>query len=157
MISPEILRRYPFFAFMSPAQLREVAMISDEMELGTDETLFRMGSPADALYLLRHGSIELHYVVIDEHLPHLRKDFMVGTINPGDVLGVSAVINPGELTATAVATEPCQVLRMDGERLLALVLKDPALATGLYYQLAQVVLERLHATRTLLAAASSPV
>ena len=30
MISPELIRRYPFFSFMAPDQQREVAMITDE-------------------------------------------------------------------------------------------------------------------------------
>lgn len=157
MISTEVLRRYPFFAFMSPAQLREVAMITDEIELAAHEALFMLGQPADAVYLLRRGSIDLHYVVIDEHLPTLRKDFMVGTINPGEALGISAIINPQTVTATAIAGEPCVLLKVDGARLLALCQEDAALALGLYRQMAQVAMERLQATRTLLAAASAPI
>ncbi len=157
MVSTEVLRRYPFFAFMSPAQLRQVAMLTDEVELAANEALFTLGQPADALYLLRQGSIDLHYVVVDEHMPSLRKDFMVGTINPGEVLGISAVINPPTVTATAIASEPCVLLRIDGAKLQALCQEDTALALGLYKQMALAAMERLQATRTLLAAASAPV
>ncbi|MFN2223801.1 MAG: hypothetical protein ACK2UH_14685, partial [Candidatus Promineifilaceae bacterium] len=33
MISPEVLRRFPFFSFMRHDQLSEVAMITDEVKM----------------------------------------------------------------------------------------------------------------------------
>ncbi|MEZ4515995.1 MAG: Crp/Fnr family transcriptional regulator [Chloroflexota bacterium] len=157
MVSKELLRRFPFFGFLTPAQIREVALISDEISLEAGEVLFSIGDKADALYVLLSGSIDLHYIVIDEHLPQLKKDFLVGTINPGEPLAISAVIPPYELTATAVATESCTLLKIDGVELLALCEADPALAYGLQAQIARATMERLHMTRVLLAAATTPV
>ena len=39
MISPEILRRYPFFGFMTDAELKAVAMIAEEVSYKEGETL----------------------------------------------------------------------------------------------------------------------
>ncbi|MCA9947922.1 MAG: cyclic nucleotide-binding domain-containing protein, partial [Anaerolineales bacterium] len=111
MVSPELLRRYPFFAFMTHQQRQEVAMIADEVEVPTNTILFAIEDKAEALYLLMKGSIDLHYVVMDENLPALRKDFMIGTINPGEVLSISAMIEPYVLTTTAVTTQPCTLLK----------------------------------------------
>lgn len=132
-------------------------MITEEIALERGEVLFSIGDKAEALYVLLTGSVDLHYIVIDEHLPQLRKDFLVGTINPGEALGISAIIPPHKLTATAVATEPSTLLKIDGAELLALCDADPALAYGLQAQIARSTMERLHMTRVLLAAATSPL
>lgn len=157
MVSPELLRRYPFFAFMSHEQLREVAMLSEEISVPADTILFHIDHAAEALYFLQSGSVELHHVVIDEHLPQLRKDFMIGHINPGEVLGISALIEPYKLTATAVTTELCQLLKIDALALRDLCDNDHDLAYGLQKQMARTTMERLHTTRVLLAAATAPV
>jgi CRP-like cAMP-binding protein len=157
MISPEQLRRYRFFSFLTPAEQREMAMITDEVAVAEGEVLFHTGDEAEALYVLVDGSMELQYVVIDEHEPELRKQFLVGTINPGDVLGISAVIAPHKLTATAIADVDSTVLRIDAGKLRALEAGDLQLAVGLYRQVAQVAMERLHTTRILLSGASTPV
>jgi CRP/FNR family cyclic AMP-dependent transcriptional regulator len=156
MVSTELLRRYPFFGFLSHDQLTEVAMLTDEVEIPKNSILFSIGDRADALYFLETGSIDLHYVVVDEHLPELRKDFHIGTINPGEVFGISALIEPYKLTATAVTTSNCTVLKVDATGLHRLCEQDHDLAYGLQKQIAKTTMERLHATRILLAAATAP-
>ena len=157
MVSPELLRRYPFFAFMTHQQRQEMAMIADEVEVPAHTILFAIEDKAEALYLLLTGSIDLHYVVMDENLPALRKDFMIGTINPGEVLSISAMIEPYVLTTTAVSTQPCTLIKIDALTLRDLCEQDHDLAYGLQKQLARTTMERLHATRVLLAAATAPV
>ena len=157
MVSPELLRRYPFFAFMTHSQQQEVAMIADEVEVPANMILFNIEEKAAALYLLINGSVDLHFVVLDENLPALRKDFLIGTINPGDVFSISAMIEPYVLTSTAVTTQPCTVLKIDALALRDLCDQDHDLAYGLQKQLARTTMQRLHATRVLLAAATAPV
>jgi CRP-like cAMP-binding protein len=62
MISPELLRRYPFFAFLDEAQLQAVAMLSEESEVEDGAPVFESGKPAEALCLLIEGSLDLYYV-----------------------------------------------------------------------------------------------
>lgn len=157
MVSPELLRRYPFFGFLSHDQMREVAILTEEVSPAADTILFRIGDAADALYFLQDGGVELHYVVMDEHLPQLRKDFLIGIVNPGEVLSISALIEPYELTATAVTTEPSRLLKIDAAQLRELCDQDHDLAFGFQKQMAKTTMARLHATRILLAAATEPV
>jgi CRP-like cAMP-binding protein len=156
MISPEVLRLYPFFGFLSHEQLREVAMITDTVTLAADKVLFHMDEKATALYLLREGRIDLHYIVNDEHDPRLRKDFVVGTVNPGDLLGISAVVPPHKMMSSAVTLEPCVLLRIDAEKLRELSQADSKFAYDLQRQVAQALKERLQGTRVWLAAATAP-
>lgn len=156
MISPEVLRRYPFFSFLSTDQLREVAMITEEVGYKNGQTLFNNDEKANACYLLMTGAVELRYVVADEFEPELRKEFVVGAINPGEFLGISAAIEPNRYTSTAVAIGECKLLQIDGVALRALCSQDPLLDCGLQSMLARTAVDRLHATRIQLAAATSP-
>lgn len=156
MVSPEILRRYTFFGFLDHEQLAEIAMLTEEVTVPRNHILFTINDHAEALYFLQTGSIDLHYVVVDENLPELRKDFHIGTINPGEVFSISALIEPHRVTSTAVTTTDCTLLKIDAVKLHQVCEKDPKLARGLQKKVAQTAMERLHATRILLAAATAP-
>lgn len=153
MISTELLRRYPFFAFATPEQLRELAMITREQEYAGETHLFDAGAKADTLYLLRSGAVELHFVVVDERGMETPQDYLVGMINPGEVFGVSALIEPYTYTATAVASEPSHVLELNAVALRALAQADSDLAARLLQRVAAVTLQRLQDTRVQLLAA----
>ena len=158
MVSPEILRRYPSFAYLDSDQLGEIAMISEEVEHGGSQTIFEAGRPAEYLYLLLDGSVNLHHVVKPENKNHgQRKDFMVGTINPGEILGISAVVEPYMLTSAAVTVLPCKLVRVSAVKLRELCAKDTSLDLSLQRAAAKAGIDRLNATRVLLAAATAPV
>ena len=154
MVSPEILRKFPFFGFLTQALLEKVAMIAAEITVNQGDNLFEAGQPADALYLLLKGSVELCTESYDRYYkPELRRSYMVGEINPGEVLGVSAMISPHILNASAQATSDCDLLRLDAVRLRALMEADETMAVGLMTRVSEALSERLNYTRILLAAA----
>jgi CRP-like cAMP-binding protein len=153
MVSPELLRRFPFFGFLDDAQLRAVAMIADDIVAESGEMLFREDDEAEALFLLMDGSIDLHYVVVDERTHALLRDFLVGHVNPGELLGISALIEPYRLTTDARATTVSRLLRIDAAGLRALCEIDPRLACGMMREAARAAMERLEATRVELVAA----
>jgi CRP-like cAMP-binding protein len=147
MVSTELLRRYPFFASLNDDQLRELAMITEELEIQEGDTLFEGGQGADSLYLLQDGSVELHYVVVDERGMETPQDFLVGIINPREVFGISALIKPFEYTASAVVNRSGSVLQIDGTSLRALCEADAAMYVTLLERIASTALLRLRDTR----------
>lgn len=153
MVSPELLRRFKFFGFMSDGQLKAVAMITEELAFEKGKALFEIGRPAAALYLLVVGSIELLYVVSDEFDPQTRKEFYISDISPGEICGISALIEPYVYTSTARADGPCRILKIESDALRALCEVDSSLAYGWMREIAKVAIERLHDTRVQLAAA----
>ncbi|MDJ0754368.1 MAG: Crp/Fnr family transcriptional regulator [Ardenticatenaceae bacterium] len=157
MVSTELLRRFPFFGFLSPLELREVAFITDEIHAEAGSSLFEMGEEARSLFFLIDGEIELHYIVIDEHEPQLRKDFLVGTVNPGEVVGISAIIPPHRLTATAYVLSNSHLLRIDAWALRELCKVDHDMAVGFDRAVLKATMERLQFTRIQLAAATAPL
>ncbi len=153
MISPETLRRYPFFGSLTGDQLRALAMFSDEVGWEAEGTVFEAGQEATHLYLLKNGSVELYYVVADERNPGSRKEYFICQVNPGELFGVSALLEPHELTATAIASRPSSAIRLDGKRLLDLSRSDPDVGCKIMHELARSIYERLRHTRVQLAAA----
>jgi CRP-like cAMP-binding protein len=153
MISPELLRRYPFFSFMDDHQLKEIAMHTEQMQCEIGKDLFEEGDPADALYFLLEGAVDLYYTVEKNFHSELARDFSVGEINPGEPFGISALIEPNILTSTARVAQPCRVLRIEGSTLKRLMEEDKNFAYILMSKIAKAAIERLHDTRIQLAAA----
>lgn len=153
MISAELLRRYPFFARLEDAHLKSIAMLTQEVNCQSGETLFGANQPAEALYFLIEGEIDLHYIVDDAHDPTLHHDFLVGHVNPGEPAGISALIEPYRYTLAARANAPTRLLKIEAAGLRALCERDARLAAILMRNVAQAAMARLHDTRTQLAAA----
>jgi CRP/FNR family transcriptional regulator, cyclic AMP receptor protein len=153
MVSPELLRRFPFFGIFNDNQLKKIAMISEEINVPTGTKLFDECAQANALYLLVDGSIDLMYKSEEEFHPKTKKVFPVGEINPEEVFGISSVLEPYEYKSTALASKDSKILRIDGENLRKLMKEDPEFGCSLMHQIARVIMERLTYTRIQLAAA----
>jgi CRP-like cAMP-binding protein len=153
MVSPELLRRFPLFTGLTPRELNAVAMLVEEVDLAAGETVVRSGGPADALYVLREGALELHYLAEDAIHPEHRRELFISEINPGEPFGISALIEPYVYSGSINAREPSVVLRIDGRGLRALCEADPELSRAMLRQVARAALDRLQATEVLLGAA----
>ena len=153
MISPERLRHHRFFSQFKEAQLISLSMITEQVVLESEETLFEEGQPAQALYFLLSGCVDLYYTIADSARPQDRKEALVCQVNPGEMFGISALIEPYTLTATARSAGQSEVLRLDLDQLHALFEKDPQLEILMMHKVAKAAIERLHHTRVLLAAA----
>jgi CRP/FNR family cyclic AMP-dependent transcriptional regulator len=148
MISPERLRRQPHCAGAPDALLREVATISQERSFAADEELFVEGNRATHLMFLESGEVDVRY--------ELRggKRVVVDTLVAGDTMAWSALLEPHILTATGVARGPGVLIAIDGAKLLAICLANPAWGYLMMTNVAITLRDRLTATRVQLAAAS---
>jgi CRP-like cAMP-binding protein len=153
MISPEILRRYPFFGALSDTQIKAMAMIAEEEKIGKGLVVCEEGQPAKSFYLLLSGGVSLYYKSEEEFHPTSRKDFLVGEINPGDVFAISLFVEPYKYTATVKAEQDCHVVRFDAKELNKLIEKDSKLYCILMREVAKAAMERLAYARVQLAAA----
>jgi CRP-like cAMP-binding protein len=154
MVSSELLRRYTFFSGLTDGQLKALSMIATEKTLETDALIFEECGDSDKLYLLIEGNVDLSYRSIDEFHIYTTppKEFYAGSINPGEVFGVSALIEPYTNNATAKASKPSRVITIDAFELRKLLEQDLQLAYNLTWQTVKVMMERLIAIRVQLAA-----
>ncbi len=153
MISPELLRRYPFFGHLDEAHLKAFAMLTEEVDYEAGQTICEGGAPADDLYFLIDGCVDLHYVVVDPVNPATRREFYISPVNPGEPFGISALVEPCRYTSTVRTSYPSRVLKLDATGLRALCAFDPKLEATLLRQVARASLARLEDTTLELLAA----
>jgi CRP-like cAMP-binding protein len=152
MISLERLEYFPFFAFMEEKEMRALATIAKEVQFKEGEVVFEANTPADALYFLMDGHLPYYMIVTTEHIPDYRREYFVGYINPGEIFGISALIEPYQYTTTLRAEQPCRVIKIDASALRALCEVDSRLSVGFTKAIAKAAMERLQMTRVQLVA-----
>jgi len=113
----------------------EISEISTEEVLNEGHVLFKVGEPAEYLYILAEGLVEL--TVPGEQ----RLSFSVDEF--GAVFGWSALVEPKQYTATATCKKNSKVIRLDAERLMRLFTKHPAEGLHIMRRLAGIVAGRL--------------
>ncbi len=147
MISPEALRRYACLASVQDETLKALAMISQEQTFTRGSVLFREREPADYLFIIAEGEVEISYAVGDEHRS-------VDTLVAGELMLWSALVPPHQTHSTAVARETTRVIAINAPKLRVLCEQDHVLGFRLMSGVAEAVSHRLHGARLQLAAMS---
>ena len=114
------------------AQLAELA----------EMTSFAAGGPVGSLGTVVDGRLAIRLKVPG------RDVVTVLTVEPGDLIGWSALVPPHRATSTIVALEPTTIVAFDGSRLRAALDADPRLAAAVLPRVLDAVARRLTATRT---------
>lgn len=156
MISSESLRFYPFFGVFDDAQLKEIAMISEEVQFDSGHLLFQKGEKTEALYVLVNGHVDLIDVITTEHDPTYYQEYIIGEMEEGSILAVSALVAPFILNASAKITSASRLIKIDSLELLKLAEKDCKFGYRLMQQTVKLLADRLSSVRSLLAAALLP-
>jgi CRP/FNR family transcriptional regulator, cyclic AMP receptor protein len=145
MISPEVLRRYPYFAGVSEASLKQIAMIAEEKCVPAGTVLFREGDPASFLSIIIRGEVNIQYLLGNGELR------TVDTLVPGDLLGWSAIVEPYKYTAIGTTTKETDLARLDAVKLRQLCDSDTLLGYRLTTEVAKLLGNRLEGARVQLA------
>ncbi len=153
MVSPELLRRYPFFGGLTDAQLLGIAMIADEVGFMKGDVIGQEGKPSVKFYLLTQGAVDLLYSGGGEGRI---SNALVGEVAPGEVFAFSALIEPYCLTTKLKASEDVCAVAIDAAGLRAMCQVDTRLGYVLMHNLCKMVMERLDGVRVQLAACQTP-
>lgn len=130
-----------FGAGLSPEAIARLAAIASFRDLPTGTELTREGQITEAFSIVLSGRVALRTLVPE------RGEVTILTVEPGDVVGWSAIVPPHRATSHCIAIEPVRALDLRGEDLRALLRSDHALAASVYPRVLQVVARRLSATR----------
>jgi CRP-like cAMP-binding protein len=152
MISPEVLRRYPFFSRFSDTALKSVAMISEEVAFKQGEVIYESGQPNAAVLLLETGCIESFLIVHDPNRPGVHKEYYLDDLDPGEVFGISAMMEEKVHTTTAQASRDGKLVRIDAAGLEVLCEADPSFGYMIIKEMSDTLLKRLQQDRIQLAA-----
>jgi CRP-like cAMP-binding protein len=130
----EILAQTGFFAELTPGQRERVAALSQVLDCTQSQQVYRVGDPANVLYVLVHGMVR-HSIGFGS------RNAGVGDIlRRGDVFGWAALTPACNVRiATASCLTPCRFLSIDGTRLIALMEQDHTLGYRLMTQLNRLI------------------
>jgi CRP-like cAMP-binding protein len=126
-----------FGAGLPAASARRLAAIGRHIDAEPGETLLTEGQPASALHLVLEGRVG-----IVARLPGQGEATLM-TIEPGDIVGWSALLAPMPATATARVIERARLVTFPRDGLRSALDGDPALAAVVYRQALDAVSRRL--------------
>ncbi len=159
MISPEVLRRYPYFAGLPEDALKQVAMLSEQRPFKAGARLFEesaafkagarlyeKGEEAKELMILVSGQVDLVTELSGG------KEAVVASLVPGDLMAKSSMIEPYQLTVSGVATRDGSLITIDAAGLRAFCRDNPEVGFAVITQIARLLLDKLQSTQVQLAA-----
>ncbi len=144
MVSPELLRRFPYFSGVSHETLRKLAMLAEEKAFAEGETVFREWERADHLYIVLSGQVDIRFIVGGE--PRT-----VDTVEQREMLLWAALVEPYRTTGIGVAARDTKVLAFEATQLRRLCAEDPRLGYSLMREAVKAIADRLEGTRVQLA------
>ena len=136
-----ILAEHPFFKNLDRRYLELIVGCASNVRFNAGEFIFREGEEADRFYIIRHGKIALEVFAPD------RGPLTIQTIGEGDVLGWSWLFPPYRWHFDARALELTRAIALDGKCLREKCEEDHDLGYELVKRFAQIIMERLQATR----------
>jgi CRP/FNR family cyclic AMP-dependent transcriptional regulator len=133
---------HPFLRGLEAAQLQVLSANAMPVDIPAGEVVFREGDSANRFYLIHSGELVLESMDTPDG-----RSTVIDTIGAGDVLGWSWMFPPYYWHFDARATKPTKATFFYGTRLREAFDADPKLAYALAVRVAEVVIQRLQATR----------
>jgi CRP/FNR family cyclic AMP-dependent transcriptional regulator len=106
-IDASILSEIGHLSELSAGERSALAEKIDLMSYTAGQTIFNLGDPGHALYIVRSGEVEI-YVKNDQG-----EKIVLETTRPGEIFGEVSLLDDGPRTAWVTAISDAQVLRLD--------------------------------------------
>jgi CRP-like cAMP-binding protein len=132
--------RLPIFQDLNDAQWAQLQPLFSEFGCTADSVIYEQGGPAEFLYLVVEGEVQVRYKPEDGPALTLTR------VPAGGVVGWSAALGNPMYTSSAVPTGDCRLLRIRSADLRQLYRQDPETGGRVLELLAEVIAERLRNT-----------
>ena len=134
----DALAEVPLFAGLDSDGLASLVRGMRVRRFRHGETVFHIGDPGDALFIVMSGSIKIT-------LPADSGDeAILATLRPGDFFGELALLDGAARSATAIAIEPTQTFILPRDRFRELIATEPVMREALLATLAAEVRRLTH-------------
>ncbi len=112
MNTAELLRQFSFLSPFSNEQLEHIAEIAPRFRYGAGETIFKIGDPSGAMYLILSGNVKIYrYDEKGEEIP-------LGHLEAGGVFGELALLSNEPRMASVTALVDSEFLVIDRNLLM---------------------------------------
>lgn len=95
----DLIRKVPLFSRLSKTELKDLAMLADEIDLRDGKEMTRQGHPGREFFVLLEGTADVR-----------KNGRKINTLGPGDFFGEIALVSREPRTATVTATSPVRTL-----------------------------------------------
>jgi CRP-like cAMP-binding protein len=141
----ETLAAMPLFSEVDEDDLNRVATRVKSIRFKSGDVIFGQGDPADRLFLLISGEVEIQY-----HPPD-GGPLSVTVIKADGVFGWSAMLGRKKYTSSAICVQDGRALWISGDALRNLCEQHPQTGVMIIERLAEVIAGRLSSTREVVA------
>jgi CRP-like cAMP-binding protein len=122
----DLIRKVPLFARCSRAELKEIALLADEIDLHEGTEMTRQGAPGREFFVLLDGTADVK-----------KNRRRVNMLGPGDFFGEIALVSREPRTATVIATSPVRALVITDRSFRRLLDDAPQVQTKVMEAMAQ--------------------
>lgn len=127
-----LLLKVEFFKGLEADELLSIMAVSRRDSCAIGQRLFEAGSLSDALYVIRKGSVMVK-----------NGQIVLAVLGVGDTIGEMSFVDEGYRSASIVAIEDTELVKLPFESLFGLFDKNPRLAAKVYRAIATVLSQRL--------------
>ena len=132
-----LCHEYPLFSELGEREMNAILQFCREECFYPGYTLFEEGEPAEKLYCLVEGEVEVFFVLGEAGL------IKVDRVLPGEVFGCSALAPPYVYTCTTQAKTRIEVLELDALGLRELFDADSRIAASIQQRVIQCLLSHI--------------
>ncbi len=136
-----IIAEHPFFAGLDHGFTKLMVACASNVQFKAGTYIFKEGEPANTFYLIREGKAAVE-VSAPQHKP-----IIVSTLGVGEILGWSWLLPPFQWKFQARAVEDTRSIALDGKCLRTKCEENHDLGYEVLKRFAQIMEQRLEATR----------
>ena len=114
----DLIRKVPLFSRLSKTELRDLAMLADEIDLRNGKEMTRQGAAGREFFVLLEGTADVE-----------KNGRKINTLGPGDFFGEIALVSREPRTATVTATTPVRTLVITDRSFRRLLDESPQVKT----------------------------
>ena len=114
----DLIRKVPLFSRLSKPELRDLAMLADEIDLRDGKEMTRQGAAGREFFVLLEGTADVR-----------KNGRKINTLGPGDFFGEIALVSREPRTATVTATSPVRTLVITDRSFRRLLDESPQVKT----------------------------
>lgn len=140
-----VIKTAPFFDGLRPWQRKKVCLLGRMVEKNAGEKAVVQGEYGKSMYLLLEGQADV--VGSDEKTG---QEIVFAKLNPGDIFGEIALVEPGPRSADIRAVEPIKYMEIDWEGLKRIQNIYPRIGGKLFLNLSRILGQRLVHTNAML-------
>jgi CRP/FNR family transcriptional regulator, cyclic AMP receptor protein len=139
--SPNLLQNVYVFKELTPKELEMISAIAKVESFNAGDEIFTQGDPAVSFFVIKFGSVKIRHSGKEDSVD-------VATLGTGSHFGEMAFVDGEKRSATVIAIERTELVKLDYQDLRRVLEANPAVAVKVYKAFSHFLCGRLRITTT---------